>query len=131
MQFNFAPFPLNGDPLREGRPELGANVLNNSWGCPRVEGCDPNALIDGVRALRAAGVFVVVSAGNDGREGCGTVATPLALYDEVFSVGAVDIDGGLAVFSSLGPVTVDGSQRIKPDISAPGVDVISVLPGFK
>ncbi len=129
MQFNFAPFPLEGDPLRDGKPELGAHVLNNSWGCPKVEGCDPNALVDGVRALRAAGVFVVVSAGNDGQEGCGTVASPLALYDDVFSVAALDQGGGLASFSSLGPVSVDGSERMKPDISAPGVDVLSVLPG--
>ncbi|MBN1371762.1 MAG: S8 family serine peptidase [Anaerolineaceae bacterium] len=129
MQFNFAPFPLEGDPLRDGEPELGAHVLNNSWGCPTLEGCDPNALVDGVKALRAAGVFVVVSAGNDGQEGCGTVASPLALYDDVFSVAAVDQSGDLASFSSLGPVSVDGSNRMKPDLSAPGVDVLSVLPG--
>lgn len=129
MQFNFAPFPLEGDPLRDGKPELGAHVLNNSWGCPTLEGCDPNALVDGVRALRAAGVFVVVSAGNDGQEGCETVASPLALYDDVFSVAAVDQSGDLASFSSLGPVSVDGSNRMKPDLSAPGVDVLSVLPG--
>jgi len=34
----------------------------------------------------------------------------------------------MAQFSSRGPVTIDGSNRVKPDISAPGVDVISSLP---
>jgi subtilisin family serine protease len=129
MQFNFAPFPQNGDPMRDGKPEYGAQVLNNSWGCPPIEGCDPGALQAGVAALRAAGVFVVVSAGNDGEAGCGTVAAPPALYDEVFSVGAVNSEGNLASFSSLGPVSVDGSQRLKPDVVAPGVNVLSAFPG--
>jgi subtilisin family serine protease len=53
----------------------------------------------------------------------------LSLYDDVFSVGAVDSGGRLADFSSRGPVTSDGSGRVKPDISAPGVDVYSSLPG--
>jgi subtilisin family serine protease len=34
----------------------------------------------------------------------------------------------LAFFSSVGPVTVDGSQRTKPDILAPGVGVLSAFP---
>ena len=46
---------------------------------------------------------------------------PLPLYDSVFSVGAIDQGGDLAVFSSRGPVTADGSGRVKPDIVAPGV----------
>ncbi len=128
MQFMLAPFPLDGDPLADGKPELGAHVINNSWGCPDIEGCDPNALVDAVRALRAAGVFVVVSAGNEGDQ-CGSVSSPLALYDDAFSVGAVDSDGALAFFSSRGPVDVDGSGRTKPDLLAPGVDVNSAYPG--
>ncbi len=128
MQFNFAPFPQNGDPLRDGQPERGANVLNNSWGCPEVEGCDPNALQAAVEALRTAGVFVVASAGNSGSD-CGSVEDPIALYDAAYSVGAVDSSGELASFSSIGPVEVDGSGRIKPDIAAPGVAVPSSMPG--
>jgi len=34
MQFMLAPFPQNGDPLKDGDPTRGANVLNNSWGWP-------------------------------------------------------------------------------------------------
>ena len=79
-------------------------------------------------ALEQAGVFVVVSTGNDGPL-CGSVHTPLAIYEDVLSVGAVDVAGDLASFSSTGPVMVDGSGRTKPDLLAPGVDVMSALPG--
>src|SRR5207253_1138905 len=34
----------------------------------------------------------------------------------------------IAYFSSRGPVTIDGSQRRKPDLVAPGVDVYSSVP---
>ncbi len=128
MQFMLAPFPQNGDPLRDGKPTLGAQVLNNSWGCPVVEGCDPDALQPAAQALRSAGVFVVVSAGNEGAGGCGSVKSPIALYKSVYSVGAVNQAGSLASFSSLGPVEVDGSLRLKPDIAAPGVQILSAYP---
>jgi hypothetical protein len=128
LQFMLAPHPAGGDPFSEGRPELGAMVLNNSWGCPDLEGCDPDALRDAVIALRAAGVFVVSSAGNDGPN-CSTITDPIALYPEVVTVGAVDEFGNQVNFSSLGPVTADGSGRIKPDLVAPGVQVLSAFPG--
>ena len=44
-------------------------------------------------------------------------------------MGAVNRDGVLSEFSSLGPVTVDGSGRAKPDIVAPGERVLSAMPG--
>ncbi len=127
MQFMLAPFPQDGDPWTDGDPARGAHILNNSWGCPQIEGCDPLALVAAVRALRAAGVFVVVSAGNEGPI-CGSVSSPLALYDEAFSVGAVDSIGKIALFSSRGPVSADGSSRTKPDLLAPGVEVLSSYP---
>ena len=40
MQFMLAPFPADGSPLHDGNPNLGANIINNSWGCPPIEGCD-------------------------------------------------------------------------------------------
>jgi subtilisin family serine protease len=128
LQFMLAPYPQDGDPFRDGDPARAAHVLNNSWGCPPIEGCDANALVAAAAALRAAGIFVVASAGNSG-PACSSVNDPIALYDDVFTVGAVDRDGDLAIFSSRGPVAVDGSQRLKPDIAAPGVDVLSAWPG--
>lgn len=129
MQFMLAPFPQNGNPFTDGKPELGAHVLNNSWGCPDVEGCDPEIFAPAVKALRTAGVFVVVSAGNSGYSGCGSVESPPAIYDEVYSIGAVNSSGFRVDFSSMGPVVVDGSSRIKPDIAAPGEGVFSAYPG--
>jgi hypothetical protein len=127
MQFMLAPYPLDGDPFTDGDPARGADVLNNSWGCPRLEGCDANTFLAATRALRTAGVFVVAAAGNEG-DRCGSVSSPLALYDAVLSVGAFDRMGDLASFSSRGPVTVDGSGRVKPDLVAPGVRVLSAYP---
>ena len=128
MQFMLAPFPQNGDPFVDGDPLQSAHVLNNSWGCPeKYEGCDADSLRTAVRSLRNAGIFIVASAGNEG-PACETVASPIAIYDEVFSVGAVDSYNNIAKFSSAGPVTVDGSGRTKPDIAAPGVDILSAFP---
>jgi subtilisin family serine protease len=128
MQFMLAPYPQGGDPLHDGDPTRAAHVINNSWGCPPLEGCDVESLGPGVAALRAAGVFVMSGAGNEGPS-CGSVASPPAIYDAAFSIAAVDEFGDLAFFSSRGPVTVDGSQRLKPDLAAPGVDVLSSTPG--
>ena len=128
MQFMLAPFPPGGDPLHAGDPSRAAHVLNNSWGCPPLEGCDATVYQPAVAALRAAGIFVVASAGNEGPR-CGSVSSPIALYDEVFSVGAIDSGGDLVSFSSRGPVTADGSNRLKPDLVAPGADVLSSTPG--
>ncbi|MFY9550991.1 MAG: S8 family serine peptidase, partial [Thermoanaerobaculia bacterium] len=105
------------------------HVINNSWGCPPSEGCtDPLVLKTVVENTRAAGIEVVVSAGNAGSS-CSTVQDPPAIYGASFSVGATDISEAIADFSSRGPVTVDGSGRLKPDISAPGVNVRSSIPG--
>ena len=73
MQFMLAPYPQRGNPLTDGDPARAAHVLNNSWGCPPIEGCDAAALGPAVRALRAAGIFVVASAGNEGPR-CGSVS---------------------------------------------------------
>ncbi len=127
MQFMLAPFPHGGDPFKDGDPARAADVLNNSWGCPTLEGCDAETFRPAVDALRAAGIFMVGSAGNDGPL-CSTLDNPPAFYASVFSVGAVDQGGNVAPFSSRGPVTIDGSGRVKPDISAPGMDVVSSLP---
>jgi subtilisin family serine protease len=127
MQFMLAPFPHGGNPFKDGDPSRAVHVMNNSWGCPTLEGCDPNALLEAANNLRDAGIFVVASTGNDGPN-CSTIADPLSLYDSVFSVGAIDQNGDMADFSSRGPVRADGSGRVKPDIVAPGVNILSSTP---
>lgn len=125
FEFFLAPYPQGGDPFEDGKPEMAPNIINNSWGCPSSEGCDdPNILKQVVETSRAAGQFIAGSAGNNGSS-CNTVDDPIAIYDATFSVGALNPDGSLASFSSRGPVTVDGSGRLKPDIAAPGFGVLS------
>ena len=123
MEFFLAPYPLDGDPFRDGEVGRAPHVINNSWGCPRMEGCFPDTLRPAVEALRAAGIMMVVSAGNEG-PGCSTATTAPANYDASFSVGATTDAGDVVGFSSRGPA--DG--LIKPDISAPGQQVRSSVP---
>lgn len=67
-------------------------------------------------------ILVVTSAGNDRRNGWGTIAFP-ADGDSVLAVGATNFDSTVASFSSDGP-TADG--RIKPDVAAFGVGLITL-----
>lgn len=111
-------------------PALAPHIISNSWYCPPEEGCtDPNILKSVVQNVTSAGILTVHSAGNEG-PACETVTHPGAIYAESFSVGATNSNDDIAGFSSRGPVTVDGSGRLKPDVSAPGVSIrSSVLSG--
>jgi subtilisin family serine protease len=124
-QWFIAPTKIDGSmPDATKAPD----VINNSWGCPPSEGCtDPSVLLAIVQNVRAAGIVTVHSAGNSG-SACSTVNEPAAIYDESFSVGATTGTDAIASFSSRGPVTVDGSNRLKPDLSAPGVSIRSSIP---
>jgi serine protease AprX len=130
FEFFLAPYPVGGDPT-EGDPAKAPHVINNSWTCPPDEGCDWTSLQAAVENARAAGIVVVAAAGNEGTPyRCGRVMHPPAIYDAAFSIGATDSGDNIATFSSRGPVTVDGSGRRKPDVSAPGVSVRSCVPGM-
>jgi serine protease AprX len=125
FQFMLAPTDHTG---ANPRPDLAAHVINNSWGCPTTEGCtDPNVLKAVVENVRAAGIAVVVSAGNSG-SACSTISDPPAFYDASFSIGATSNSDAIASFSSRGPVTADGSGRLKPDLTAPGVGLRVAVP---
>jgi len=124
MEFFLAPYPVGGTPA-QGNPDLAPDITTNSWGCPPSEGCAVNSLQAAVEGQRAAGIFMVVSAGNDGPY-CHSVVDPPAIYDAVYTVGALNTGtDGIASFSSRGTVTIDNSSRMKPDISAPGNPVRS------
>jgi serine protease AprX len=128
FEFFLAPYPVGGHPMTDGVPSLAPHVINNSWTCPPSEGCAWDTLQAVVENVRAAGILVVASAGNSG-SACSTVRDPIALYDAVFSVGATNDSDTIASFSGRGPVTIDGSGRLKPDVSAPGVSVRSSVRG--
>ncbi len=131
-QWFAAPTDVNG---QNPRPDLAPDVINNSWSCLASEGCDPvtnyNSFLmmnTAVESVRAAGILTIHSAGNSGPT-CGTINTPAAIYSASFTVGATDYFDNIAGFSSRGPVTIDGSNRPKPDVSAPGVSIRSSVPG--
>lgn len=128
FEYFLAPYPHNGNPLTDGAPEKAPHVINNSWGCPAEEGCHDAEILPVLKVLKAAGIFVVASAGNEG-PGCSTIAAPPAMHsDTTLSVGAHDHrNGKIASFSSRGPSKYDGG--VGPDISAPGVKIESAVPG--
>jgi len=108
----------------------GMDVINFSGGEPEIEATrDIVALA--LDAAAAAGVVPVVAAGNDFNDvGAGSVSSP-ANSARAITVGAVEIGGTPpaaihADFSSVGPTTI--SLRLKPDVAAPGVGVLSSVP---
>lgn len=128
FEFFLAPTDLDGknpDPLKS------PHVINNSWGCPTSEGCNSSnfaSMETVVNNLRTAGVVVVVSAGNDGPT-CNIINSPAAIFTGSFTVGSTMSSDAISSFSSRGPVTNFGPSKISPDISAPGSDVKSAVPG--
>src|SRR6266516_2909780 len=134
MEWFLAPYPLNCIP-DEGDPTKAPDITTNSWGCPVSEGCTMGSELQAaVEAQAAAGIQMVVAAGNDG-PGCGSIdqganSGPPSFYAASYTVGAlVNGTDSIASFSSRGPVTIDGSGRIKPDITAPGTNVRSAWNG--
>ncbi|MEU8075699.1 S8 family serine peptidase [Catellatospora citrea] len=100
-----------------------AKVVNLSLGDTDRPGLDP--LETAVQDLsRRYGTLFVVAAGNEGKPK--SISSP-STVDEALAVGAVDADDQRAYFSSKGPRL--GDNHIKPDISAPGVDIVAAAPG--
>jgi subtilisin family serine protease len=118
---------LNKNP----NPSKAPHVINNSWYCSTEEGCNASnfsVLEKAMNNCRAAGIVVVVSAGNDGGKGCSSVTGPPAFFSKAFSIGSTRSDDTISGFSSRGPVTIDGSGRLKPNVSAPGSGILSTFP---
>lgn len=116
-----APKDASGNP----NPAMAPDVVNNSWG--GGPGMD-EWYRPMVQAWRAAEIFPEFSAGNTragNPGGPGSVANP-ANYPESFATGATDINMNLASFSLQGPSPYG---ELKPEISAPGVNIRSSVPG--
>ncbi len=126
FEWLIAPYPVGGVST-QGDPSKAPDIINNSWGCPPNEGCTGPEIEPALNAADAAGILVVVSAGNSGSS-CGSVIHPPAIYPQAFSVGASDASDNLAGFSSRGPATYNGQALLKPSVSAPGVSVRSSIP---
>ena len=126
-----AGFGLNGN-----SPELvaaieaavadGMDVINLSLGEPQIDP-ERDAVAKALDNAAAAGVIPVVAAGNDFEElGRGSIGSP-GTSRQAITVAAVTKARVVATFSSSGPTPLD--LAFKPDVSAPGVDILSAQPG--
>ncbi|MET7367569.1 S8 family serine peptidase [Streptomyces sp. NPDC005566] len=102
-----------------------ADVVSMSLGNPAIGDCsDPMA--QATKELsKSTHTLFVVAAGNAGPN-AETVSSPGCVPD-VLTVGAVDRDDTTAPFSSRGPVAV--THTLKPELSAPGVDISAAAAG--
>lgn len=105
-------------------------LVSNSWGggTPSA-GVDPKdepycRAVDGWVKL---GILPVFAAGNSGPRPQ-TVNLPGGCPN-AFTVGATDDQDAIANFSSRGPAVWKTGSMIKPTVSAPGVAVLSSVPG--
>jgi subtilisin family serine protease len=126
MQWFLAPTRIGGgDP----DPTKAPDITSNSWHCPPEEGCSVDTLQAAVESQAEAGIMMVSAAQNAGPS-CSTVLNPPGIYAATYTVGALNTGtDNIASFSSRGPVTADGSGRIKPDITAPGTNTRSCTNG--
>jgi len=96
------------------------HVVSHSWGFyPSV---DEDFLDESILAWNVAGIIVVWANGNEGTS-CSSARYPANTDFDMITVGATDSSDRLASFSSRGPGT--WTNALKPNIAAPGVDVIS------
>ena len=103
----------------------GMDVINLSLGEPETTP-RRDAVVAAIDAAAEAGVIPVVAAGNDGDGfGRGSVASPGSAAKAI-TAAAVTESREVAGFSGIGPTPL--SLRMKPDVSAPGVDVTSSVP---
>ncbi len=111
----------------ENADSLGVDVINSSLGYYSFDNPTTNYKFEDLNgdktiSARAAdfavarGIMVVNSAGNEGNNSWNHIVTP-ADADSVISVGAVDVLGNTAGFSSPGP---NAKNTLKPEVSARG-----------
>jgi subtilisin family serine protease len=107
----------------------GMDVINLSLGEPEVEPTR-DIVVAALDHAADAGVVPVVAAGNDGA-GAGGVSSPANAPEAIAVAASTEGDSGpadvIADFSSAGPTPI--SLEMKPDLTAPGVDILSSLPG--
>jgi subtilisin family serine protease len=123
-------FGLNGNSPEiaagiEAAVRDGMDVINLSLGEPEIEP-SRDLVVNAIRGATAAGVVATIAAGNEYEDyGRGSVSSPGSAPDAI-TVGAVSKSDVIASFSSSGPTPI--SLQLKPDVSAPGVDIVSSVP---
>ncbi len=113
----------------QNKEKYNIKVLSMSLGASSVIKEKDDLIAKAVEDATKAGLVVVVAAGNSGPLS-ETIGTP-AISEYAITVGAYDDkntvtleDDTPAFFTSKGPTPVD--KKIKPDISASGVEVVSL-----
>jgi hypothetical protein len=106
------------------------DVINLSLGEPEIEP-SRDIVVQAIDGAARAGVVPCIAAGNDGSAaGKGSVGSPgnapLAITAAASTTGRGFAPDILADFSSIGPTTY--SLQLKPDVTAPGVSVVSSVP---
>jgi uncharacterized repeat protein (TIGR01451 family) len=119
FQWLLCPTDLTGNPATADCSKA-PDVVNNSWGSANPTN---EVLRPAIAALRAVNIAPVFAAGNP-RAGDGSIGSP-GNAPEAITVGATDRLDLVAPFSGRGPSFYEGEQ--KPEVSAPGVDVLSSL----
>jgi subtilisin family serine protease len=110
--------------FRGGAADPGCELVNASLGSSGYRDYLHKAVSD---ARRDLGTVMVAAIGNAGEQGVNNHGSP-GNYDIVVGVGAVDRDDRPAVFSDWGNVP-QHSGLAKPDLAAPGANVVSSVPG--
>jgi serine protease AprX len=113
------------------RMELGVQIINLSLGHPIFAPAAFDPLVRAVEQASAAGITVVIAAGNNpkNRTGYAGIMSP-GNAPSAITAGAVDTrwtttrdDDGVAAYSARGPTWFDAFA--KPDVVAPGSHLIS------
>lgn len=110
------------DPDGDGDFSDRADVVNVSLGKVAAHSQDP--VVDAIEQAVASGVVFAIAAGNEGNYF--TVGSP-GIAPSAITVGATDRNDVQASFTSQGPIV--NSWAIKPEVSAPGVDIVSAAIG--
>ena len=132
--------PTPGVGLNGNSPEIaaaieaavrdGMDVINLSLGEPELEP-SRDLVVRAINAAADAGVVPAIAAGNDfGDFGRGSVGSPGTASKAITAAAVTSTRGSapdqIADFSSGGPSPI--SLELKPDVSAPGVNVLSSVP---
>ena len=108
----------DGDPNTDDAPDM----VNNSWGFRDLVNVCYLEYQQDIETLKAAGIAVVFSAGNEGINGPASSISP-GNNPESFTAGAVSSTLNIAGFSSRGPSACVIEDDFFPEVVAPGVSV--------
>jgi subtilisin family serine protease len=113
----------DGNPATHDQP----TAVSISWGSDPGLPVASTMFWDAISSLRSAGVLPIVASGNWGQD---KVAIPGA-FPHIYAVGATTQQDQVADITSRGNVTWQGVAYAKPNVSAPGDEVYSAVPGDK